>query len=102
LRAGEVSKIGETAGRLFAISTVGSIVGTFVTSFVLVPEVGTDQTLHVYSVDHEMKLWVLHQDSDRPWNDDGTPHWSPYIPLDKEVATVVSDTNPAAAPSLFA
>ena len=64
--------------------------------------VGTDQTLHVYSVDHEMKLWVLHQDSDRPWNDDGTPHWSPYIPLDKEVATVVSDTNPAAAPSLFA
>lgn len=64
--------------------------------------VSTDQTLHVYSIDHEMKLWVLHQDHERPWNDDGTPHWSPYIPLDKEVATVVSDTNPADAPSLFA
>ncbi len=37
--------LGRTAGRLFAVSTVGSIVGTFATAFVLIPELGTDQLL---------------------------------------------------------
>jgi spermidine synthase len=37
--------MGRTAGRLFSISTVGSIVGTFLTAFYLVPELGTDQLL---------------------------------------------------------
>jgi spermidine synthase len=39
--------VGTTAGRLFAISTAGSIAGTFATSFWLVPELGTDQVLAV-------------------------------------------------------
>jgi MFS family permease len=43
LRARELTHLGRTAGRLFSISTVGSIVGTFVTSFWLIPELGTDQ-----------------------------------------------------------
>jgi spermidine synthase len=47
LRALELSRLGRTAGRLFSISTIGSIVGTFATAFWLVPELGTDQVLGV-------------------------------------------------------
>lgn len=64
--------------------------------------VGTDGTLHVYSIDDSQQLWVLHQDIDSPWNDDGTPRWAPGIALDAGIAAVASDMNPADAPSLFA
>jgi spermidine synthase len=43
LRARELTSVGSTAGGLFAVSTIGSIVGTFSTAFWLVPELGTDQ-----------------------------------------------------------
>ena len=46
-RRARSSDLGRTAGRLFSVSTVGSIVGTFVTAFWLVPELGTDQVLAV-------------------------------------------------------
>jgi spermidine synthase len=47
LRARELAKVGRTAGGLFSVSTVGSIVGTFATAFWLIPELGTDQLLGV-------------------------------------------------------
>ena len=47
LRTRDLAHLGRTAGRLFSISTVGSIVGTFATAFWLVPEFGTDQVLGV-------------------------------------------------------
>jgi spermidine synthase len=47
LRVADRARFGRTAGRLFSVSTVGSIVGTFVTAFWLVPELGTDQVLGV-------------------------------------------------------
>jgi spermidine synthase len=47
LRALDLARLGRTAGRLFSVSTIGSIVGTFVTAFWLVPELGTDQVLGV-------------------------------------------------------
>lgn len=47
LAASELARLGRTAGRLFSVSTIGSIAGTFVTSFWLVPELGTDQVLGV-------------------------------------------------------
>jgi spermidine synthase len=47
LRIQAVATAGTTAGRLFAISTAGSIVGTFATAFWLIPELGTDQLLAV-------------------------------------------------------
>ena len=50
LAARSIDRLGRTAGRLFAISTAGSIAGTFVTSFWLVPEYGTDQVLAVGAV----------------------------------------------------
>ena len=45
LRARSLEHLGRTAGRLFAISTAGSIAGTFATAFWLIPELGTDQLL---------------------------------------------------------
>jgi spermidine synthase len=45
LRADSLTTLGQTAGRLFAISTAGSIAGTFATAFWLIPEFGTDQLL---------------------------------------------------------
>jgi spermidine synthase len=45
LRARSIENLGHIAGRLFAISTAGSIAGTFATSFWLIPELGTDQVL---------------------------------------------------------
>ena len=47
LAASSLERLGRTAGRLFSISTAGSIFGTFVTAFWLVPELGTDQVLAV-------------------------------------------------------
>src|SRR6185295_19055019 len=45
LKASSIEGLGRTAGRLFALSTAGSIAGTFLTSFWLIPELGTDQVL---------------------------------------------------------
>lgn len=45
LLARSVASVGRTAGRLFAISTAGSIAGTFATAFFLIPEFGTNQLL---------------------------------------------------------
>ena len=45
LRARELALLGRTAGRLFSVSTCGSIAGTFVTAFWLIPELGVDQLL---------------------------------------------------------
>jgi spermidine synthase len=50
LAARSLDRLGRTAGRLFSLSTAGSIAGTFVTAFWLVPEYGTDQVLAVGAV----------------------------------------------------
>jgi spermidine synthase/MFS family permease len=50
LAARSLDRLGRTAGRLFSISTAGSIAGSFATAFWLVPEYGTDQVLAVGTV----------------------------------------------------
>lgn len=45
LSARSLATLGRTSGRLFAISTAGSIAGTFATAFLLIPEFGTNQLL---------------------------------------------------------
>ena len=50
LAANSLERLGRTAGRLFSISTAGSIFGTFVTAFWLVPELGTDQVIAIGAV----------------------------------------------------
>jgi len=50
LKARSLEHLGRTAGRLFAVSTAGSIAGTFLTAFWLIPELGTDQVLAAAAV----------------------------------------------------
>ena len=47
LRADQLANLGRTAGRLFSVSTAGSIAGTFAASFWLVPTYGTQQLIAV-------------------------------------------------------
>lgn len=42
--------VGVTSGNIFALSTLGSILGTFFTSFVLIPEAGSFLTLIILTV----------------------------------------------------
>jgi spermidine synthase len=44
LRIVSVEHAGEVAGRLYAISTAGSLAGTFLAAIVLIPQVGTQRT----------------------------------------------------------
>jgi len=41
----EEDRVGTAAGSIYALSTVGSILGSFLTPFVLVPEIGSHMTL---------------------------------------------------------
>jgi spermidine synthase len=45
LAAKSFEKLGKASGNLYALSTVGSIVGTFVTVFVLIPEFGVNKII---------------------------------------------------------
>ena len=49
LRMTTVESTGRTVGRLYALSTVGSIVGTFSAGFFLIPFVGSVRTLYLIS-----------------------------------------------------
>jgi predicted membrane-bound spermidine synthase len=46
----DVRKAGNTAGVIYALSTVGSILGTFVSVFLLVPNIGTPRTFYLLSL----------------------------------------------------
>jgi spermidine synthase len=50
LAARTLKGLGSLAGSLYALSTVGSIVGTFVTVFVLIPEFGVLRILYALSI----------------------------------------------------
>ena len=41
----DIESAGSTAGRLYALSTVGSIIGTFVSAIVAIPLIGTQRTM---------------------------------------------------------
>jgi spermidine synthase len=49
LRMESMSEVGQTVGRLYALSTVGSILGTFAAGFFLIPFVGSIRTLYIIS-----------------------------------------------------
>lgn len=50
LRIEQLGKSGRTAGQLYAISTAGSIVGTFLPVLVLMPDIGTRLTFFVFAI----------------------------------------------------
>lgn len=47
LKMSDIADAGKTVGRLYALSTVGSIVGTFSAGFFLIPFVGATRTLYI-------------------------------------------------------
>ncbi len=47
LRISSTDVSGRTVGRLYALSTVGSIIGTFLSGFLLIPFVGSTRTLYI-------------------------------------------------------
>ncbi len=49
LSANSVSGLGASSGRIYAISTLGSLVGTFLPVLVLIPSFGTDRTYLFFS-----------------------------------------------------
>jgi spermidine synthase len=50
LAVGEVGSSGEVAGRLYAISTVGSLTGTMASALLLIPLLGTQRTFLVFAL----------------------------------------------------
>lgn len=47
LKMSSLADTGKTVGRLYALSTVGSILGTFAAGFLLIPFVGSEKTLYL-------------------------------------------------------
>ncbi len=45
LSLGSVSEAGSVAGRLYALSTIGSILGTFIAAIIAIPLIGTQRTM---------------------------------------------------------
>jgi len=50
LKMSSVDQSGRTVGNLYALSTIGSIVGTFAAGFFLVPFVGSVRTLYIIAI----------------------------------------------------
>jgi spermidine synthase len=50
LAAKNLSDIGNLAGKLYSLSTAGSILGTFITAFVLIPELGVVKILQLLGI----------------------------------------------------
>ena len=50
LKLQRIEASGETAGRMYAISTVGSLVGTFASALLLIPLVGTQRTFLTFAL----------------------------------------------------
>ena len=50
LRISSLSDSGKTVGRLYALSTIGSIAGTFLAGFFLLPFVGSARTLYLLAI----------------------------------------------------
>jgi predicted membrane-bound spermidine synthase len=59
--------LGTTAGRLYAISTMGSFAGTLVTGFVLIPTMGTRNILFLLSI-MLIALWIGYYLVDRKYS----------------------------------
>jgi spermidine synthase len=62
-----VETSGQTAGRLYALSTAGSIAGTFLAGFVLIPHLGTTRLLILLAVILGINSLLLNSKDFLPW-----------------------------------
>lgn len=46
----QVGRIGELAGKVFAVSTIGSILGTFLPTLYFIPVLGTRATINIFAI----------------------------------------------------
>jgi spermidine synthase len=46
----DIGNTGKTAGKIYAMNTIGSIIGTFVPTFITIPYVGTSKTFLIFSL----------------------------------------------------
>jgi len=46
----DMENSGKTAGKIYALSTIGSIIGTFVPTFITIPYLGTNKTFFTFSI----------------------------------------------------
>jgi len=46
----DIENTGKTAGKIYAMNTIGSIIGTFLPTFVTIPYVGTGKTFLIFSL----------------------------------------------------
>ncbi|MDP4180549.1 MAG: fused MFS/spermidine synthase [Bacillota bacterium] len=46
----DMKNSGKTAGEIYALSTIGSIIGTFIPTFITIPLIGTSKTFLVFSL----------------------------------------------------
>jgi spermidine synthase len=49
LAVSSVSEAGKTSGRIYAVSTIGSLLGTFLPTLILIPELGTVRTFLLFA-----------------------------------------------------
>jgi predicted membrane-bound spermidine synthase len=59
LRMDSLGEAGRTIGRLYALSTVGSIVGTFAAGFFLLPYLGTNRSLYLITAALFLTAFIL-------------------------------------------
>ncbi len=59
LQAAHPEQIGRTAGSLYAVSTIGSIAGTFLAGFVLIAWVGSTAILFITAVSLVVASWLV-------------------------------------------
>ena len=50
IRMNDLSRVGKTSGILYSVNTLGSIVGTFLGGFVLIPLLGSIEILYILSI----------------------------------------------------
>ncbi len=49
LKMNDLENVGSTSGRIYAIATIGSLIGTFLGGFVLLPAIGSNELLFILS-----------------------------------------------------
>ena len=59
LKMNKLENVGKTSGKIYAIATLGSIIGTFAGGFILVPNFGSNEILFVLSSIIFLQLFLL-------------------------------------------